>query len=298
MANILPETFTQEKIDISHIITEDDTPVDNIFSEKQQRLLAESLNSNWKPGKLFLASSNVGIFYAVHQPPIVPDMFLSMDVQAAEDLWEKKNRSYFVWEFGKPPEVVVEIVSNKKGEEAGSKLRLYEKIRILYYIIFDPQKLIQKEKLRIYEFSSKGYIPKIGGNLSQVGLGVTLWDGIFEGSRSRWLRWCDNNGNLILTGAEQSELERQNAEKERQNAERERQNAERERQNAERERQRAEAAEKKLNLAEKEAVYSKAMETARKMLAKGYRLNEIMEITGLPADEIKTFDCRSPISFP
>jgi len=29
--------------EVEHLVTEDDTPVDNIFSEKQQRLLTESL---------------------------------------------------------------------------------------------------------------------------------------------------------------------------------------------------------------------------------------------------------------
>lgn len=259
MAETLPETFIPEELDISHIVTEDDTPVDNIFSEKQQRLLTESLNSNWNPGKTFIACSNVGIFYAIHQPPIVPDMFLSMDVKVKEDMWEKKNRSYFLWEFGKPPEMVVEVVSNKKGGELEKKLGLYQQIRILYYIVFDPRKLVQKEDLRIYEFSAKGYIPKIGGNLTEIGLSVKLWDGIYEGTKSTWLRWYDNKGELILTGAEQSEKLRQ----------------------------RAEQAEKKLEAANKET-YNKARETARKMLEKGYEPDEIYELTGVPVKEIQS----------
>ena len=54
---------------------------------------------------------------------MVPDVMLSLDVSIADDLQEKKNRSYFVWRFGKPPEVVIEIVSNREGEELGEKLR-------------------------------------------------------------------------------------------------------------------------------------------------------------------------------
>ena len=33
--------------DLSALVTEDDTPVDNIYSEKQQRLLTEPLFSGW-----------------------------------------------------------------------------------------------------------------------------------------------------------------------------------------------------------------------------------------------------------
>ena len=60
--------------DMGHIITEDDTAVDNVFSEKQQRLLVEPLYSSWQPGKPFFAAANVGVFYAIRQPPLVPDM--------------------------------------------------------------------------------------------------------------------------------------------------------------------------------------------------------------------------------
>jgi hypothetical protein len=54
--------------DVSHLITEDDTPVDNIFSEKQQRLLTSPLYDGWiGPGneRKFVAFANVGLFYAL-----------------------------------------------------------------------------------------------------------------------------------------------------------------------------------------------------------------------------------------
>jgi len=106
--------------DIDSIITEDDTPVNNIFSAKQQRLLVETLYSSWaRPGqgRSFLADANVGLFYTPRQAPLVPDAFVSLDVQVAEAWWERRHRPYFFWEFGKPPEVVVEVVSNTKGGE-------------------------------------------------------------------------------------------------------------------------------------------------------------------------------------
>ena len=73
MAEMLLEpVLSVETPDIRHIVTEDDRPVDNIFSEKQQRLLTESLYSSWDgpgEGRPFLALANVGLFYAVHRPP-------------------------------------------------------------------------------------------------------------------------------------------------------------------------------------------------------------------------------------
>ena len=73
---------------VDDLVTEDDTPVDNFPSAKQQRLLVESLYSSWAgpgEGRTFLADANVGLFYTVHQPPLVPDFFLSLDVEVAED---------------------------------------------------------------------------------------------------------------------------------------------------------------------------------------------------------------------
>ncbi|QTA79463.1 Putative restriction endonuclease type II, DUF820 [Desulfonema limicola] len=206
-----PEIIEIPEPDISHIITEDDTPVDNIFSEKQQRLLAESLNSSWKPGRSFVAAANVGIFHGINQPAIVPDVFLSMDVKLPENIWEKRHRSYFIWEYGKPPDLAVEIVSNTKGSEIEKKIKIYEQICVWYYIVFDPQKIIQKDTLRIYELTANGYIPKIDRNLPRIGLGVKLWQGEYEGRNDLWLRWTDDKGNLIPTGFEASELERTRA---------------------------------------------------------------------------------------
>lgn len=108
--------------DISHLVTEDDTPVDNLISEKQQRLLTASLYSSFSGDVPFIAMANVGLFYGIEQPALVPDVLLSLNVENPQDWSKKENRSYFIWEFGKPPDAVIEIVSNKVGNELGSKL--------------------------------------------------------------------------------------------------------------------------------------------------------------------------------
>jgi Uma2 family endonuclease len=232
---VIEETTVVEvpEIDYERLVTEDDKPVDNLFSEKQQRLLVEPLYSSWNPGTPFLAAANVGIFSSPDQPPIVPDMFLSLDVQADEDLWKKQNRSYYVWKFDKPPEVVVEIVSNRQGEESEKKFRRYARIGVWYYLIFDPQQLIQEELLQVYQLSLGRYVLKPDHQLDQVGLRGMLWDGVFEGLHERWLRWGNADGILIPTGEEGRTQERQQTEQERQRAEQERQRAEQERQRAE-----------------------------------------------------------------
>jgi hypothetical protein len=264
--------------DISHLVLEDDTPVDNFQSEQQQRLLVEPLYSSDALPRPFLAAANVGVFYAIKQDPIVPDAFLSLGVQRPEDFSQRQNRSYLVWELGKVPEICIEIVSNTEGDELTlsrksrqkgktvTKKEIYARLGIAYYVVFDPLKQIQGKDamdgqlLKVFVLTGGRYVEQNPPFwLDLVGVGLTLWEGAFEGKTDLWLRWYVReplreeepaSGSVtstatepvvivIPTGAERAEAERQRAETERQRAETERQRAETEQQRAEAERQRA-----------------------------------------------------------
>jgi len=223
--------------DIDALVTEDDTPVDNLPSEKQQRLLTEPLYSSWHgPGdnRPFLAAANVGIFSQTRTPAIVPDMFLSLDVTVAQEWWRKEHRSYFIWEFGKPPDLVLEIVSNTEGREDTEKRRKYAWMRVPFYVIYDPQQQVMAEVLTVYRLQGLQYERQNMAQFPGLKLGLTLWEGEFEGKGDTWLRWTDEQEVLIPTGKERADQERQRADQERQRADQERQRAEQERQRAER----------------------------------------------------------------
>ncbi|MEW6734359.1 MAG: Uma2 family endonuclease [Acidobacteriota bacterium] len=207
---------TETPIKIDQLITEDDTPVDSLASEKQHRLLTEPLYSSWSgpgEGRPFLVAANVGVFHSIHLSAIVPDVFLSLDVRIADDWWDKSHRSYFLWEFGKPPDVVIEIVSNREGKEGSDKLRRYANMGVSYYVIFDPLKQIQVDILTIYELYAGIYQVRTNTQLPTVHLGLMLWEGTFEHKQATWLRWCNEQGMLIPTGKERAEEESQRAER-------------------------------------------------------------------------------------
>lgn len=235
--------------------------MNDIQSEKQRRFLVEPIYSTQPLPAPFLIAANVGLFYKLKTEPIVPDVMLSLGVQCADDFSQKQNRSYFVWEFGKLPEVCIEIVSNTEGEELTLSRRsqqrgkttvkkdLYAQIRIPYYVVFDPLRQIQGEAemngalLRVWsnavgrytELTSTQGLSESGQWiwLEAVGLGLALWSGPFEEAVSRvWLRWCDRHGQVIPTGAELAQTERLRGEAERQRAETERLRAEAEQQRA------------------------------------------------------------------
>lgn len=214
MSQALVETSYDLREIIENIVTEDDEPVDNFFSAKQQRLLTRSLYSSWTPPpsedqpkqkRKFLADANVGIFFAVHQPPLVPDFFLSLDVEPHKNWYDKEHRTYFVWEFGKVPEVVLEIVSNRKGGELTSKLKDYARMGVNYYVVHDPGQHLGKDAVRVYELGfGKRYRLREDHKLPDLGLSLTFWNGVFEGKEDRWLRWLDVEGHLIPTGEERA----------------------------------------------------------------------------------------------
>ena len=112
---------------------------------------------------------------------------------------------------------------------------LYAQIRIPYYVVFDPLQQIRGQNemngalLRVWSNVSGRYteltphqgMSEVGQSicLEELGLGLTLWSGQFEEEVTRlWLRWCDRDGQIILTGAERADAERQRADAERQRA--------------------------------------------------------------------------------
>jgi Putative restriction endonuclease len=199
--------YGEYEVDVEHLVTEDDAPI-SLFAGKQQHLLTETLYSSWEgpgDGRKFFAAANIGIFYTLKAPALVPDVLLCLDVEAHEDIWAKEHRSYFLWEFGQVPHMVVEIVSNKIGGELTTKLEKYARMRVPYYVVFDPAHHISEQSLTIFSLSGYSYQEYNSLNLPEVSLRLKIWEGEYNGSFSTWLRWEDEKGNLIPTGKERAD---------------------------------------------------------------------------------------------
>lgn len=235
-------------IPVDHLVTEDDSPVDNWFQDKQANLLTDSLDASWPEGRPFVSAADVGIFATNQEAAVVPDVLLSVGVNFPENFQEKGFRSYFMWLFGKPPEIVIEIVSNLEGGEEGEKLERYARIKVPYYVIYDPQLLLGKRPLRIRQLTGASYVDKMDAWFPEVGLGLTIQAGRYDGLEASWLRWCDRQGKALLTGAELASKERNRADSEAKRANTEAQRADTEAQRADTEAQRADA-ERELRLA-------------------------------------------------
>lgn len=227
MADLLEEDeFRPSPPDISHLVMEDGEPVDGTFSERQMRLLVDALYDSGVTSRSFVAQANVGVFYSVHEKGLVPDVFLSLDVTQRQDAFDR-GRSYLIWEYGKAPDVVIEVVSNKIGGEM-EKLEKYSSIGVSFVVIYDPQGHLSNRPLRVWGRHDRGYIEHAHvGWFPDLGLGFTTWTGSFQGLDGTWLRWCNQDGSLLLLGSERAEEERAKAAQERAKTEHERARAER-----------------------------------------------------------------------
>jgi Uma2 family endonuclease len=192
--------------DVEHLVTEDDTPVDGSFSEKQMRLLTSPLYDLWAGERTFVAMANVGLFFNLKRRPLVPDVLLSVNVKLPPNIREKKHRSYFTWLYRKPPDVVIEIVSNSEGREDAENLQIYAEIGVPDYVIYDPDRLLNSEMLRVFRLREGEYYKTEEPIwFSNVGLGLRLWQGRFEECDETWLRWVDAKGIPVPTGQERAE---------------------------------------------------------------------------------------------
>ncbi|MFN8611349.1 MAG: Uma2 family endonuclease [Vulcanimicrobiota bacterium] len=211
-------------IDTSHLITEDDAPLDNPFQERQQSLLTDALYASWTDCESFVAFKNVGLFGSINEKAVVPDVMLTLDVAARP----AESRAYFVWEYGRPPDLVVEIVSKTPGGEEALKKQRYAQMGVPYYVVYDPFGYLGNRPLRAYQKHGVGYIDVANPtSLPELKLGLTIWKGSYQGLEGKFLRFLDSAGELLATGQERAERESQRAERESQRAERESQRAER-----------------------------------------------------------------------
>ncbi len=245
--------------DTSHLITDDGKPVDNLYVEREYSLLIGALYTSYKPpqGRNFYAASDVGLFHDFKKPPIVPDVMLSLDVpEEAGKRRDPNFRSYFAWMMGKMPDVVIEIVSDRRAREDTRKKAKYANLQIPYYVIHDPLHKLSEETLTTFEFRNGQYEVLDSGWFEKIGIGVTLWYGTYLEMEAEWLRWCDRDGIVLPTASEANLMseerafdEEARANRERDNAKRERDNANRERDNAKREKANAERAQLERDLA-------------------------------------------------
>lgn len=190
------------------------------FHDFQPQLLSQTFRALAFPPDRTFTATDLNLYYDPQRPRYYkrPDWFAVVDVPRIVD---RGRLSYVIWQEQQVPIVVVELLSpNTIEEDQGltlrdrqppSKWEVYESIlRIPNYVLFDRT----GNSLQIYRLQAGRYQLQSEDRLwlEELGIGLSLWQGTFEGFTRQWLRWYDIEGRWIPCEAEKTELERQRAE--------------------------------------------------------------------------------------
>jgi Uma2 family endonuclease len=236
----------------------DGTFVKNFQEHPQSILLTSSIQpvlEQLHPDGQYCIGQDSGIYWRLTNPPErgaeAPDWFYVPNVPPL--LNGEYRRSYVLWKEIVAPLIAIEFVSGDGSEEhdttspfsgegaKAGKFWVYEQaVRIPFYGIFEAR----TASVEVYELVGSRYSPVPANErghypIPPLGVELGIWQHPERNDGVPWLRWWDSTGNLLLTGEERAEQEKQRAEQEKQRAEQEKQRAEQEKQRAEQEKQRA-----------------------------------------------------------
>lgn len=212
--------ITWEKLPDDSVL--DDEPVDNINQPSLAAALTESLEIVGKLPANALTTTNYGICATVNQKIVVkaPDWAYVPSIKVPR---EEVKRSYTPQLQGDIPVIVMEFLSDTEGGEYSSKPTyppgkwfFYERVlEVPNYIIFEPD----AGELEVYQLDDSGQYqlqnPDTNSRywIAQMGLFLGLWQGTRENRTGYWLRWWEENGELLLWGSERAEQLSERAER-------------------------------------------------------------------------------------
>jgi Uma2 family endonuclease len=193
-------------------------------------------------------SEDLGRFYSqVSNISIEKTNSLTGETPIPQEIWSKSNGS----------EEVEEIDTQQlTPPKPPGKFEVYEKyLRVPHYIVYSRY----TQQLRYFKLDGGRYQeqliqpqnPRIW--LSDLEIGLGIWSGVFEDVPSNWLRWCDRQGNWLLTDTEQERLE------------------------------------KEQERLEKEQAQAQLRQAAQNLVAAGMQVSQVAEILGLSEAQVQAF---------
>lgn len=212
--------ITWEKLPDDYKLPDD--PVDNINQPFLAAALTESLEIAGKLPQKALTPTNYGICATLNGRMVIkaPDWAYIPNIRVER---EEVKRSYTPQLQGEMPVIVIEFISNTQETEYSVKATyppgkwyFYERIlKVPNYIIFEPDSgsfemyRLDKTEQYILRESDENQLYWI----AEMNLYLGVWQGTRENRTGKWLRWWDEQGNLLLWGLELAQQERQRAER-------------------------------------------------------------------------------------
>jgi Uma2 family endonuclease len=236
---LLPELPpTQDELPYS-----DGVPMESERHVLQMTLLIESLKLHWKDRPEGYVGGNMFVHFSLEH--VKNQDFRGPDFFAVLRAAKKERKSWVVWEEGRGPDVVVELLSESTAAvHKSEKKQVYQDdLRVPEYFWYDPFSG-ELAGFRLLGGRYKPIKPDEEGRLHSQKL--ELWlarkEGTYQGVEAPWLRWVTEEGRLVPTNEEwAAEARQQAAEARQQAAEAQQQAAEAQQQDAEAQQQAAEA---------------------------------------------------------
>jgi Uma2 family endonuclease len=211
--------------------TEDELPYDDGMPMESQRhvlqmqLLIDPLRLFWAERQDIFVGGNMFIYFSLDQ--VRQQDFRGPDVFVVRDVPKRERKSWVVWQEGKGPDVVIELLSaSTAARDKGEKKAVYQNcLRVPEYFWFDPFSG-EWAGFALHEGVYEAIAVDAQDRLisQQLGLALVRWQGLYQEISARWLRWATLEGALLPTPQEAAEqAQRQAAEAQRQAAEAQRQ---------------------------------------------------------------------------
>jgi Uma2 family endonuclease len=201
----------------------DGVPMETERHKKQMDLLVDSLEP-WL-GERGYVGGNMFVYFSPNQ--LKNEEFKGPDVFVTLGNSNKERKSWVVWEEGKSPDVVIELLSESTAKKDKTlKKEVYQnQLKVAEYFLFDPFNPddflgfgLSRGVYKELPFLNDGFISK------KLGLKLIRWRGLYKNIEATWLRWATRDGDLLLLPAEiearRADFERQQKEQALQRAER------------------------------------------------------------------------------
>ena len=204
------------------LIFDDGEPLESNRHRIAMNLLIRSLQQAWADRNDYFVGGNMFVYYsriqARNRDFKGPDFFVVLNVDG-----KQSRQGWVVWdENGRYPDVIVELISpSTANADTGVKKEIYERIfKTRDYFVFDPfnPESLQGWRLDV-NFEYQPLVPNQQGWLwcEALGFWLGMWEGLIDRETASWLRFYDQEGNLVLLP---EEAERQRADAQQQRAER------------------------------------------------------------------------------
>ena len=194
----------------------DGLPVDNEDQNFLPNYLLFLLQLIWKDRYDWYFGVDMGIYHLTGvnpRVPVVPDGFLSLGIPRRKS-GNTSRKSYVTWEEnGVVPSLVIETVSWTPRGEYDEKTTIYEKLGVLYYVIYNPDywQRDRHQPFEVYKLVDGQYQLQIGEPfwMPEIGLAIGRSRGVIGGIERKILSWFDPQGDRYLSAEERANQERQ-----------------------------------------------------------------------------------------